>query len=544
MKVSRVWVDALCINQQVVDDEKPIQISRMKDIYHRAEKVCVWLGPHEDGSEEVMNRLELEQDWSSDIPLPWAEARSFFERSYWGRVWMVQEIALASHVVIMCGDSRCDWLSADALLRLLNNIPELNGRYLDRVNHLSKARRMRLEGHPTGFLTALSETRNTEATCVQDKAFAVHALSYDGTQFFAQPDYTGTENEVCLAISKSAILQKKSLDLIFLGAEVGAISGLASWIPAFFHFDRSFYPVTREYLAQYISGEYHGHRAGHPGYRWNTTNGSVATKSNTKFVGTHLKVKAHYFGTINALAAALADTRLEQPQMAPSALRNSTKDNTWWVREISAAYSLYDPNYQDHKDRGKAALDVWWHDVLLDRYEVTRKYDLDAGKFPIKTWKAKNADLRIGGKDLRARSYTATTVAKNLHPGQSMSAHLRACLAIIPSKLMPDPELPWGNLLDEGMVNTNTKLAVESCDRLIKEGLRLMTTEDDQVGWAHPAARLGDQLFLIEGCSMPAILRQCDDGYLVVGHSYVHGVMSNELWSRLYEEDFQTIVLC
>lgn len=50
----RFWVDAICINQ-ADDDEKSAQVPLMRDIYHLAVSVLVWLG---DKTDEI-NRLEL-----------------------------------------------------------------------------------------------------------------------------------------------------------------------------------------------------------------------------------------------------------------------------------------------------------------------------------------------------------------------------------------------------------------------------------------------------------------------------------------------------
>ena len=44
----RVWIDALCINQNDLD-ERSHRASFMRDIYSRAKHVVVWLGPDEAG---------------------------------------------------------------------------------------------------------------------------------------------------------------------------------------------------------------------------------------------------------------------------------------------------------------------------------------------------------------------------------------------------------------------------------------------------------------------------------------------------------------
>lgn len=51
-----LWIDQLCINQSD-SDEKAVQVGLMSQIYSRAERVLVWLGPEADGSDEVMDVL-------------------------------------------------------------------------------------------------------------------------------------------------------------------------------------------------------------------------------------------------------------------------------------------------------------------------------------------------------------------------------------------------------------------------------------------------------------------------------------------------------
>jgi hypothetical protein len=39
-----IWIDAICINQKD-DEEKGVQVAKMGDVYRKATKVVVWLGP-------------------------------------------------------------------------------------------------------------------------------------------------------------------------------------------------------------------------------------------------------------------------------------------------------------------------------------------------------------------------------------------------------------------------------------------------------------------------------------------------------------------
>ncbi|KAE9365706.1 hypothetical protein N431DRAFT_287711, partial [Stipitochalara longipes BDJ] len=51
-----LWVDAICINQEDLD-EKAIQIGLMKLIYDNASEVVAWLGPESKHSEKAMEAL-------------------------------------------------------------------------------------------------------------------------------------------------------------------------------------------------------------------------------------------------------------------------------------------------------------------------------------------------------------------------------------------------------------------------------------------------------------------------------------------------------
>lgn len=129
LPVSRLlWVDAVCINQADIE-ERSAQVSIMEDIYSRARMVIAWLGlsdrktgkaiqcithisrfPESDGDRS--NAWSLEQKG-----VPTSDARAmmgFFMREWFNRAWVVQEVVLASRLVLLCGDYLLDW---DVLVR-------------------------------------------------------------------------------------------------------------------------------------------------------------------------------------------------------------------------------------------------------------------------------------------------------------------------------------------------------------------------------------------------------------------------------------------
>jgi hypothetical protein len=135
-----LWIDALCINQDDTS-EKGSQVQFMGTIYSTAEMVLVWLGASDENTSLAYNfmhrvsalmsgpgpRVELQEVKLGDelnvrlgnswllleprfkgyVKLSTEELEAMWrlmERSYWYRVWIVQEICLARKISIFCGN--------------------------------------------------------------------------------------------------------------------------------------------------------------------------------------------------------------------------------------------------------------------------------------------------------------------------------------------------------------------------------------------------------------------------------------------------------
>jgi hypothetical protein len=142
-----LWVDALCINQK--DSlEKSAQLNMMTEIYTHAKSTRVWLGPADETSDEIMVKLaqigktvidrgaadhfirmttlhirdpasagQAENQATSLIEDLLHESlvqledslrllsgfRKLLSRPYWSRVWILQEIVVSRNVEVYCG---------------------------------------------------------------------------------------------------------------------------------------------------------------------------------------------------------------------------------------------------------------------------------------------------------------------------------------------------------------------------------------------------------------------------------------------------------
>jgi len=60
-------------------------------------------------------------------------------------------------------------------------------------------------------------------------------------------------------------------------------------------------------------------------------------------------------------------------------------------------------------------------------------------------------------------------------------------------------------------------------------GRRLAWTANGYLAMVPARACAGDMIFSLQGSSMPFVLRQCSEGFTILGPTYVHGMMERQL---------------
>lgn len=141
-----LWVDAICINQ---DDliERNHQVGLVGQIYSKATLVMAWVGTsNEDAwiAFKLISRLKpLVELWQSEKfkfadfhnsdelferagvsmarPTEWKALISFYERQYFNRAWIVQEIVLAKEALLMFGHYSIHWTDLMNLSEMMVN---------------------------------------------------------------------------------------------------------------------------------------------------------------------------------------------------------------------------------------------------------------------------------------------------------------------------------------------------------------------------------------------------------------------------------------
>ncbi|KIM94136.1 hypothetical protein OIDMADRAFT_136552, partial [Oidiodendron maius Zn] len=106
-----IWVDAICIDQEDYD-ERGQQVRFMAEIYCKASRVLVWLGEAEAHDHQALKAIHSA---AADEPTGFSNEGTIhiailelLGRPWFRRIWVLQEVAAARQVRIVCGSTDID----------------------------------------------------------------------------------------------------------------------------------------------------------------------------------------------------------------------------------------------------------------------------------------------------------------------------------------------------------------------------------------------------------------------------------------------------
>ncbi|KEZ43251.1 hypothetical protein SAPIO_CDS4947 [Scedosporium apiospermum] len=242
-----LWVDALCINQDDVQ-ERNHQVRLMGDVYKRADEVLMWLGeaeddshlaaelvdtlhgiirgkdPRETGNEDRKAQSILDLCLGEGIAPGLQALNSLLDRQYWDRVWIVQEVLLSKRLYVCYGSFRQPWEHWLAALSLIGSLPvevlpdkfkstpaerEVKPVY-SLVTAYMKGLRFKKR---MSLLDGLILYRNREATDPRDHVYAILNL-VDGKKSGIQADYSLSVFSLYRSVVVQTIERSRDLDIL------------------------------------------------------------------------------------------------------------------------------------------------------------------------------------------------------------------------------------------------------------------------------------------------------------------------------------------
>jgi hypothetical protein len=237
-----IWIDAVCINQTDVK-EKNEQIALMRSIYQTAYSTAIWLGEalpdldfecnlhaalktgvfdmnnmelakREDPNHPLHPRRALDNDLKRPYHEDWKNVPSTLElvlqRSWFGRVWMIQEAALSQRLFVCCANALLEWDQVVEATRRLAAAQGPNRKALfDLPLRIMDARDQYQRGS-FSFCQILQLSRSFEASDPRDKIYGMLGLSEEFANAIGPPDYHNSAAAVwskmaCVYLSKYSL---------------------------------------------------------------------------------------------------------------------------------------------------------------------------------------------------------------------------------------------------------------------------------------------------------------------------------------------------
>lgn len=558
-----LWVDALCIDQSDMD-ERIHQVRLMGDVYAKADRVVIWLGEECAHSSRAFSSIEslYANSWQSNLwhitwskekhakilnkkfvprtvgelvmrryfdenlgalgtvvwaededtnlnikNIDWVSIRALLQRSWFHRLWVIQEVSSAKRAIVICGSQAISWNAlATSLTYLVDN--DLT-KYLDTVSGLactsvaSIQQIRRRETKDPLFTVALD---NTYGDCrdPRDKIFALMSIS-EGRDIFDWEisfDYTLLVEELYKRFAIWDIARNETLRVLSCetsGSKNSQATDLPSWVPDWTQI------LDRHLLV-----------------RASSTSTFCASKGKESEVWfTHDKNVMHVEGaivdsihTLGSEPHPLKTTSLFEIDYITIQQLHGLKDWLLESWEIAKASRPMTPT----------TYDAFWRTMLCDLESsgkpAPKKYSEYFLRYSKFVREAPAVFSEIIDNPAPITPYGLTAFETLLTQAVSIDSFSAA--------LAPDS---WAfHTWFEEHNRTNTLIE----DSLQKWGKskRFCRTRDGRLARVPRHATTDDMICILHGSEVPHVLRQQDDGtYTVVGECYVHGIMHGEALS-------------
>lgn len=244
-----IWVDQICIDQEN-DSEREQQVRLMSRVFIQAQRVICWLGLHENNSNHAFDLLRTlvpndsdlraSTDWKNaanrlwragflgDLSsmfdpanIPFSAAATLASRSWFSRLWIVQEVALASELEFRCGDSTLSGTTFFTAMQMLSSVvhdppaPWLSKPFRHAVR-LGQLRAQVSAGKPLSLPHTAQALSTWRCKKSHDRLNALFGLWLPRTpeHRWFQPSYSITSPELFVKFATGHIRHNHSLNIL------------------------------------------------------------------------------------------------------------------------------------------------------------------------------------------------------------------------------------------------------------------------------------------------------------------------------------------
>jgi hypothetical protein len=508
-KATKIWVDAICINQRD-NTEKSHQVQIMGETYKHANiRTVLWLGDAENDSHEALQLIATADaqffvDYDPSVASPALQAlKILLKRAWWKRMWVVQEMMLSPNPVLKCGADEVDF---ERLVIFRNLAWEAQSADLERFQPLRNLWREcpftpMLEYHRVKWLDGelslwLMDVAPFQCRYLRDKVYGLMGLIHPDIrkQITVSYDEEAVTDRMVFIEATWICFHRELLIPLQLGqVEKNASLGLPSWCPDWnskqthvplVGFEFAPYPVTSSFCPSADKWLFGGEQEIKPTFAFSGDKETlflhgfvVDIVDFVNGVGTEETPEVTvYTGDDLAIVAQCRQERLESTKKA--CLR--------WEEHVRTSKSV---NYLD-SDGGYE--EAFYRTIAANR--TFSREALDSDVKPI-------FDAWIGREIASDGASSSTTV-------------------------------------DTKRIKDYSNSVVSLCAKRT-----FITTTTGYFGLAPQKTKLGDLVCIVYGADVAFILRKPEPELgdvpgSFIGEAYIHGIMQGEYLKKAKDEDF------
>ena len=502
-----LWVDGICIDQ-ANSTEKSAQIRFMPHIYEAAQTVLVWIGREDDqiqrafsqarrlvAARETLNTgypnsansssTNNPQEPFSDIS---KDLFSILQRDWFRRVWVIQEVSVCRRATVVCGYLTIDWDDLGAALFVI----ALPGRVVDgpwnKSSHAIFEQRREFDKSQRPHLSQLLvRHQDSLATNAEDKIYALLGLADEPSQLQVTISYDIPINDIYQRVAVSCLTHDRNLSI--LGSVEAASTSrmcLPSWVPD--------WSVSRTTNALTFHDEF------------SSTPTLYTAAGDSQYVWKQPKSK---HGLL------LSGFQFDRITLVGYADEHSVKANSFTRRQyleigrIKLRWQLSCERVAGVRSKnqryvtGEDILDAYWQTLCagctLETFNTVRQEFLSFDE-AMKT-------LSVLHKvNLSSSSLVITFMFYCYYIQRFYFPHFGIT-----------PPLDWKGFSDR---------------MVFAMGRRMARTSEGYIGLVPATTRPGDCVWLLEGGTVPFILRREGTTLRLVGEAYIHGIMKGEAFDK------------
>lgn len=527
-----LWVDAFCINQHDLM-ERSKQVRIMRKIYENATRVIVW--PGDSSSSRLASAMlydlygtsfmfqgsanDFDKWFFNERYSPrWLALVQLLKLPYFSRIWVLQEIAVASNVQVLYGGIYIPWEIMSKVMADLwhphrrtslsyTSNPEMRTFYQSSqtdpghnasVMWLLNAKHGRVpNGERLRLGKLLSFCSKFKSTDARDKIFALVGLAMETTPSLIAINYEDTPAQVYIKSTRNILSRENDHFDILSNSGIGyrkkpdAADSLSTTLPSW----------VADWSSQHVGFTLASRGEGTGGYCSSThTKITIDFFQNVPESSMEiLSLKGILIDTIDELGCTL-DTERESGEI--SIFDCSTAVSLWYEEAKDITFrKAKDPYPQGNQSRAEAL----WRTMIGDTVNEIRPAPPEFVQYFSK-WVELGAIIRSA----KTRSELEDIMKKN-------DSQVKA--------------------MDSGLSSETIQLGVRDYSNNFGEisvGRRFCVTKDGYMGLVPPGTEEGDVVCIIAGAPTPYLLRRFKHSssktfpaelYQLVGECYIHGRM-------------------